>query len=242
MAARRTWRLIVNGLAVDRGDRRILDHVSFQVDAGEAVVLRGPNGTGKTTLIRAIAGLLPAAAGEVVLEGRPEDAPVGAYCHYIAHRNALKSDLTVRENLLFWQNFLGGKAASFDDVAMQADLEDLSDIPVKYLSAGQQRRVALARLLASPKPVWLLDEPTVSLDVEHTQLFAGLANAHLSEGGLILAATHTALGFRNERVLQLGTQRGSERATRAETRGDGPDYPESAHSGSVEAGRGEAGS
>jgi len=208
LAARRTWRLIVNELAVDRGDRRILDRVSFQVHAGEAVVLRGPNGTGKTTLIRAIAGLLPAAAGEVELEGRPEDAPVGAYCHYIAHRNALKSDLTVRDNLLFWQNFSGGKAASFDDVAMQADLEDLSDIPVKYLSAGQQRRVALARLLASPKPVWLLDEPTVSLDVEHTQLFAELANEHLSEGGLIVAATHTALGFRGERILHLGTMDG----------------------------------
>lgn len=210
LAARRTWRLIVNELAVDRGDRRVLDRVSFEVNAGEAVVLRGPNGAGKTTLIRAIAGLLPAAAGDVDLVGRTDDTPVGAYCHYIAHRNALKGDLTVRENLLFWQAFSGLAAIDFDAVAARADLEYLVDIPVRYLSAGQQRRVALARLLVSPKPVWLLDEPTVSLDAQHTQLFAGLANDHLSEGGLIVAATHTPLGFRDERVLSLATGDGGD--------------------------------
>ena len=196
----------MSDLAVDRGDRRVLDGVSFTVEAGEAVILRGPNGTGKTTLIRTIGGLLPAAAGRVELEGGEEDAPVGTQAHYVAHRNALKGDLTVRENLLFWQAFSGSAGRGFGAVAEQVELEDLADIPVKYLSAGQQRRVALARLLVSPRPLWLLDEPTVSLDQEHTQLFAGLANDHLEGGGLIVAATHTPLGFRGERVLRLATQ------------------------------------
>ncbi len=207
-------------LAVDRGDRRVLDHVSFEVAAGEAVVLRGPNGTGKTTLIRAIAGLLPATAGEVDLEGRADDVPVCAYCHYIAHRNALKDDLTVRENLLFWKTFWGGSSTSFDEIAARADLRDLIDIPVRYLSAGQQRRVALARLLVSSKPVWLLDEPTTSLDQRHADLFAALANAHLNIGGLIVAATHTPLGFAGERVLHLAAAEGDANAAAGDEAGD----------------------
>jgi heme exporter protein A len=202
----RSWKLIVRDLAVERGDRRVLDHVSFTVGCGEAVVLRGPNGTGKTTLIRAIAGLLPAAAGEIDLEGRPDDAPVGTYCHYIAHRNALKGDLSVRENLLFWKDISGDRSSPFDAISERVDLADLADIPVRYLSAGQQRRVALARLLVSPRPLWLLDEPTVSLDQSHTELFAGLANEHLADGGMIVAATHLPLGFRGERVLRLAAE------------------------------------
>ena len=207
MADWRSWKLIVRDLAVERGDRRVLDHVSFTVGCGEAVVLRGPNGTGKTTLIRAIAGLLPAAAGEIDLEGRPADAPVGTHCHYSAHRNALKGDLSVRENLLFWKEISGGRASSFDGISERVDLLDLVDIPVRYLSAGQQRRVALARLLVNPRPLWLLDEPTVSLDQSHTELFAGLANEHLVDGGMIVAATHVPLGFMRERVLRLAAER-----------------------------------
>ncbi len=202
----RSWKLIVRDLAVERSDRRVLDHVSFTVGCGEAVVLRGPNGTGKTTLIRAIAGLLPAAAGEIDLEGQPDDAPVGTYCHYIAHRNALKGDLSVRENLLFWKDISGARSSPFDVISERVDLADLADIPVRYLSAGQQRRVALARLLVSPRPLWLLDEPTVSLDQSHTELFAGLANEHLADGGMIVAATHLPLGFRGERVLRLAAE------------------------------------
>jgi len=177
--------------------------------------LRGPNGTGKTTLIRAIAGLLPAAAGEIDLEGRPDDAPVGTYCHYIAHRNALKADLSVRENLLFWEDISEGRSSPFDAISERVDLVDLADIPVRYLSAGQQRRVALARLLVSPRPLWLLDEPTVSLDQSHTELFAGLANEHLAEGGIIVAATHLPLGFRGERVLRLAAERADAEGVRS---------------------------
>lgn len=193
-------------LAVERGDRRVLERVSFTVRGGEAVVLRGPNGTGKTTLIRAIAGLLPAAAGNIRLEGRPDEAPVGADCHYVAHRNGLKGDLSVRENLLFWMQISGGLAPGFGAISERVDLVDLADIPVRYLSAGQQRRVALARLLVSPRPLWLLDEPTVSLDQRHTALFAGLANEHLADGGMIVAATHTPLGFKEEHVLRLAAE------------------------------------
>jgi len=199
-------RLAVRNVAIERGDRLVLDGVSFEVGAGEAVVLRGPNGTGKTTLIRAIAGLLPCAAGEIRFEGAglEDETRPGPQCHYISHRNALKADLTVRQNLFFWSDYSGRAALEFDAVAEQVDLVELADIPVRYLSAGQQRRAALARLIASSRPLWLLDEPTVSLDEAHTALFAEIVNRHLAEGGLIVAATHTPLGFSRERVLRLG--------------------------------------
>ena len=112
----------------------------------------------------------------------------------------------MRENLLFWKDISGDRSSPFDAISERVDLADLADIPVRYLSAGQQRRVALARLLVSPRPLWLLDEPTVSLDQSHTELFAGLANEHLADGGMIVAATHLPLGFRGERVLRLAAE------------------------------------
>ncbi|MFY0612824.1 MAG: heme ABC exporter ATP-binding protein CcmA [Hyphomicrobiaceae bacterium] len=193
--------LTVNGLSVERGGRLVVSDLSFDVPFGQALLLTGPNGAGKTTLIRALAGLLPAADGEISLADARDDEPLGTQCHYVAHANAAKLELSVRENLQFWLNFLGG-ADGAEVVAMaEVGLAALADIPVRYLSAGQQRRVAIARLLIARRPVWLLDEPTVSLDAANMARLVTFGNAHLASGGIIIAATHTPLGF--EPMIEL---------------------------------------
>ena len=181
----------------------MISNLSFDVPCGRALLLTGPNGAGKTTLIRALAGLLPVLGGEIALDGADDDEPLATHCHYVAHANAAKLDLTVRENLRFWVQFLGGlegaETAAIHDVGLTA----LADIPVRYLSAGQQRRVAVARLLVARRPVWLLDEPTVSLDAANTARLVAFGNAHLENGGIIIAATHIPLAFEPISELRL---------------------------------------
>jgi len=195
--------LTVRGLSVERGGRLVISNLSFDVPHGRALLLTGPNGAGKTTLIRALAGLLPASRGDVSLDGTTDDEPLSQHCHYVAHANAAKLDLTVRENLRFWVKFLrgvdGAEGAAINDVGLTA----LADIPVRYLSAGQQRRVAVARLLVARRPVWLLDEPTVSLDTANTARLVAFGNAHLASGGIIIAATHIPLSFAPLSELRL---------------------------------------
>lgn len=207
-------RLVVEGLSVARGGRTLLSGLSFAVGAGEAVVLTGPNGVGKTTLIRTVAGFLSAPAGSIRLEGGREGLEVGQHCHLVGHLNAVRASLSVRENLAFWQGYLadaafaGGQAASGGE-ALEAALErlalaGLAEIPAGFLSAGQRRRLALARLQVAFRPLWLLDEPTVSLDAASQGLLAGLVGEHLRRGGLVLAATHVPLGVAGARELPLG--------------------------------------
>ena len=200
-------RLSVENLVVERGSRRILDGVSFHVDAGEALVLIGPNGAGKTTLIRTVAGLIGAADGSIRLDGGDPDKDVAQQAHYIGHLNALKPSLTVEENLRFWAEYLGGSSvngAAIDEALAAFDLDALAMIPAGYLSAGQKRRACLARLVATVRPLWLLDEPTVSLDAASVQLLARQVARHAAGGGLVLAATHIPLGLASERRLELG--------------------------------------
>lgn len=207
-------KLAVENLALARGGRTILDGLSFTIEAGCALVLTGPNGTGKTTLIRAVAGFLPVASGTIRLDGGTGDAgvaerPVGEFCHYVGHLNGLKSSLTVTENLAFWARYLAGEARG-DRVANALaafDLEPLADIPAGYLSAGQKRRAGLARLLVADRPLWLLDEPTVSLDARSTGLLAAEIDRHTGNGGLVLAATHLALGLARADELALVARR-----------------------------------
>jgi heme exporter protein A len=202
-------RLSVENLVVERGARRILDGVSFAVGAGEALVVVGPNGAGKTTLIRTVAGLIGAAEGSIRLEGGDPEKDVSQQAHYVGHLNALKPSLTVEENLQFWAAYLGGapaSAAAIDDALAAFDLEPLAIIPAGYLSAGQKRRACLARLVATPRPVWLLDEPTVSLDAASVQLLARQVARHAAGGGLVLAATHIPLGLDGERRLEIGVR------------------------------------
>ncbi len=203
-------RLAVENLVVDRGARRIVDGLSFAVEAGEALVLVGPNGAGKTTVIRTVAGLIGAAGGTIALEGGDAEKELSAQAHYIGHLNALKPSLTVEENLRFWAAYLGGgdvDRAAIDEALAAFDLEPLAAIPAGYLSAGQKRRACLARLIATPRPLWLLDEPTVSLDTASVKLLAECVGAHLAGGGLVLAATHIPLGLASERRLEIGVRR-----------------------------------
>lgn len=203
-------RLDASGLAVERGGRLIVSGVSFTLSAGEALLLTGPNGAGKTTLLRALAGFLPLAAGTIRLDGADLERTVGEQCHVVGHANAVKGALTVAENLTFWASFLGNGAAlpaAVAEALARLDLEPLADVPAAYLSAGQRRRTALARLLVAPRLIWLLDEPSVSLDATSTALLAGLVAGHVAAGGMAIAATHVPLGIPTARELKLSPTR-----------------------------------
>lgn len=199
--------LVADNLAVDRGERRIFAGISFAVPAGRALVVTGPNGSGKSTLLKAMAGFLQPAAGSVRLEGGG-DGPLAEQCHYLAHDNALKGQLSVAENLSFWQRFLGPGM----DVAQALEavgLPGTGDIPAGFLSAGQKRRVAIARLLVTRRPVWLVDEPTSALDAASEKRFASLVEAHLEAGGIAVAATHQKLALSAPHHLDMSTLAGA---------------------------------
>lgn len=196
-------RLFADRLACRRSSRLIFDNLSFAVEAGEALALVGPNGSGKSTLLRVVAGLL-AFEGHVGLEPSDGETPLPEHCHYVGHRDALKPALTPVEALTFWQKMLGQPRATPRDALAQVGLTHAADLPAGYLSAGQRRRLAFARLLVSFRPVWLLDEPQSALDAASRDRLAGLMAAHLADGGVILAATHDPLGIPT-RSLDLGS-------------------------------------
>jgi heme exporter protein A len=190
------------GLGCIRGGREVFAGLDFGVSAGEALALTGRNGAGKTTLLRLIAGLLEPAQGRLELAGGTPDASIAEQAHYMGHRDALKPALTVLENLRFWYAFLGGRDAPPASALDTVGLGGLGGLPAGYLSAGQRRRLALARLIAAPRPLWLLDEPTAALDTAGQQRLAELMQAHLGGGGIIVAATHGPLGI-DARELRL---------------------------------------
>jgi heme exporter protein A len=200
-------RLFGVNVTIERGGRRLFSELSFAVGAGEALVVTGRNGAGKSSLLRAIAGLLPIAAGALRLEGGDAEQNTGAQAHYLGHADALKGALTARENLEFWAAMLRAEGAPALAMGARAALDRLglahvADFPVAILSAGQKRRVALARLLVAFRPLWLLDEPTSALDAAAQARLAEIMGAHLSAGGMIVAATHAPLGL-EARELQL---------------------------------------
>jgi heme exporter protein A len=184
-------------LSVARGGVTVLSGLDLAVGAGQALVLRGPNGSGKTTLLRTLAGLQPAVTG--TLELNPDAVA------YAAHADGLKSTLTVAENLTFWAQVYGGPAIDHAIAAM--DLAALIHRRAGELSAGQKRRLGLARLLVTGRPLWLLDEPTVSLDVASVALFAGVVRSHLTAGGAAIIATHVDLGLPEAEVMDLDPYR-----------------------------------
>ena len=193
--------LCVDNIACERGGRLLFSGLSFALEPGELLALTGPNGAGKTSLLRLIAGLAEPDQGTIDLDGRHQDLTVGQHSHFIAHREAIKLSLTVKENLLFWGDYLGG--GDSDAALASFDLEALADFPAQLLSAGQRRRLALSRLALVKRVLWLLDEPTTGLDDRSQQRLAAAINAHLAEGGLAIAATHGALGLEPQRSLHL---------------------------------------
>ncbi len=191
-------------LACERGGRLVFRGLSFRVAAGEALLVTGRNGAGKSSLLRMIAGLVRIAAGRLALEGGDAEATIGEQAHYLGHLDALKPALTVRENLAFWAEFLSGTAGNVEPALDAVDLVPLADLPAAYLSAGQRRRLSIARLAAVKRPLWLLDEPTSALDAASQGRLADLMRAHLAGGGLIVAATHGAIGLEGARELKMG--------------------------------------
>jgi heme exporter protein A len=197
-------RLFGANVGIERGGRRLFSDLSFAVAPGEALAVTGRNGAGKSSLLRAIAGLLPIAAGKLGLEGGEADQGVGGQAHYLGHADALKGSLTARENLDFWAAMLGAQAPAMGARAAldSLGLAHIIDFPAAILSAGQKRRVALARLLVAYRPLWLLDEPGSALDAAAQQRLGEIMRAHLAGGGLIVAATHAPLGL-EARELRL---------------------------------------
>jgi heme exporter protein A len=203
-------RLEVTDIRVERGGRRVLDGLSFAIEPGEALIVTGPNGAGKSTLLRAVAGLLPLAGGRIAVEGRDQQnaASGGDIAHYVGHVDANKISLTAGENLAFWAAMLAnrqgrGGGLPVAEAIAAFGLEAIAELPVAVLSAGQRRRIALARLLVAARPLWLLDEPMTALDGAAQARLLGHMRMHLERGGIIVAATHGPLDVRNARQLAL---------------------------------------
>ena len=174
------------------------------MSGGEALLLHGRNGAGKSSLLRLVAGLIPVAGGAIELSGGDTELTIAEQAHYLGHQDALKPSLSVVENLAFWARFLGTGAVGCGEALATVGLDALADLPAGYLSAGQRRRLSVARLLVIRRPIWLLDEPTTALDVAGQGRLADLMRAHLAGGGLILAATHGPIGLDGARELRLG--------------------------------------
>lgn len=196
----------VQNLTCERGEVRVFSGIAFTLSAGQLLALHGPNGAGKSSLLRVISGLLRPAAGELIADGMPigSDWPAfQARLHYSGHLDGVKPALSVIENLQFWTQLSGGTAEAAAGALDRLGIGNLADMPARFLSAGQKRRLALARLVAIPRELWLLDEPTAALDTEAMELFAQLVQAHLSGGGMAIATTHTDLGLVPDQTLSL---------------------------------------
>ncbi|HET9175457.1 MAG TPA: heme ABC exporter ATP-binding protein CcmA [Pseudolabrys sp.] len=195
--------LQAEGLTCSRGGREVFRNVGFKVPAGEALIVTGRNGAGKSSLLRMIAGLVRIAAGRLSLNSGTADTPIGEQAHYLGHQDAMKPSLTVSENLQFWSRFLGS-CSDIRPTLELLDLTPLADLPAAFLSAGQRRRLSIARIVAVSRPVWLLDEPTSALDAPSQIRLAEIMRDHLAGGGIIVAAAHGAIGLERARELKLG--------------------------------------
>jgi heme exporter protein A len=197
-------RLSALDLACRRGGREVFAGLGFAVADGEALSITGRNGSGKSSLLRLIAGLIRPAGGRIVWEGGDPELTLGEQAHYLGHQDALKPSLTVLENLQFWSRYLGAEGAAPEAALAAVGLDGLDHLPAAYLSAGQKRRLSLARLVTVKRPIWLLDEPTSALDSSAQERLAQLMREHLAQDGLILAATHGPIGLAAARELKLG--------------------------------------
>jgi heme exporter protein A len=204
LSAASALRLVVEDLACERGGRAVFEAVSFAAGAGDLVAVTGRNGAGKSSLLRVIAGLVPKTEGAIRVEGADGEAAPGEHMHYCGHSDALKPSLSARENLVFWRDYYGASGVEPEDALDLFAIEHLADLPAAYLSAGQKRRLSLCRLFVAKRPIWLLDEPTSALDAATQARLSALMQAHLGEGGLIVAATHGDLGLAPSLSLAIG--------------------------------------
>jgi heme exporter protein A len=198
--------LAAHDLSCRRGGRLLFEGLSFTLDPGEALLVTGPNGAGKTSLLRLIAGLLTVDGGSFRVTGASPDAMLPELCHYVGHANGIKHALSVRENLAFYAEFLGGDGADLSDALAAFRLGELADFPAGLLSAGQKRKLALSRLFAAPRPIWLLDEPSVSLDAASVKQLDSALGRHLKAGGVAIVASHIAPKTKFARKLALGLE------------------------------------
>ncbi len=188
--------LITEKLAASRGGFALFENLSFELYSGQALRITGPNGSGKTTLLRCLAGLVRSDSGSMSKLDENQ-------LHYLGHLNAMKPQLTLAENLNFWAKMQNG--GDINSAVRSLNLSRLINLPFSVLSSGQKRRVAIARLLLSPRPIWLLDEPTVGLDSGSIAIVETVLEHHLAQGGIVIAATHTPLGKDNWQTLELQT-------------------------------------
>jgi heme exporter protein A len=200
-------RLEASNLACTRGGREVFAGLGFAVEAGAALLVTGPNGAGKSSLLRLIVGLVRPTAGALALEGGDPELTIAEQAHYLGHQDALKPALTVTENLAFWMQFLAGTTVGVAPALAAVGLAGIAELPAAYLSAGQRRRLSIARLIAVKRPLWLLDEPTAALDAGAQAMLAALMGEHLAGGGLIVAATHGPIGLDGAAELKLGDAR-----------------------------------
>jgi len=189
------------GLSCGRGGIMLSEGLDFRLEAGRCLLLRGPNGAGKTTLILTLAGIVTPMEGRIALEGVDEED--GPQLHYCGHRNAIKARLSVLENLEFWASVNGPTGLSPMEALDRVGLGAIAGLDAGYLSAGQGRRLALARLLVTQRPLWLLDEPTAALDIEGHKLVETLIDDHLDQGGLVVAATHDPITLNDPTRVEI---------------------------------------
>ena len=199
-------RLAGTDLHCVRGGREVFSGLGFVLQSGEALLVTGRNGAGKSSLLRMIAGLIHVASGLLELRDGDPELTLAEQSHYLGHQDALKPSLTIAENLTFWARYLGGDGETPPAALASVGLDALAELPAAYLSAGQRRRLSIARLIAAKRPIWLLDEPTSALDRAAQERLSELMAAHLAGGGMIVAAAHGPIGLERARELPLGAE------------------------------------